>query len=53
MLGMVAQRLYVLTLLATANGLPTQWRSATVKRTVADLDEEYDYIVGECNRLVS
>jgi hypothetical protein len=46
---MVAQQLCVLALLATANGLPTRWRSATVKRNVADLNKEYDYIVGECD----
>lgn len=43
---MFSKRLCILTLLATANALPTQWRTAVVKRDVADLAEEYDYIVG-------
>ncbi|KAH6629698.1 GMC oxidoreductase-like protein [Boeremia exigua] len=42
---MLSLKLGVLTLLATANGAPTRWRSAMVRRTVADLAGEYDYIV--------
>lgn len=45
---MIAHKFCVLALLAIANGLPTRWRSATVKLDIADLDEEYDYIVGKC-----
>jgi len=43
---MFSRQLVVLTLLAAANALPTQWRTAIVKCGVADLAKEYDYIVG-------
>lgn len=45
-LKMFSQWLCVLALLAGANALPAQWRTAIVKRGVADLAKEYDYIVG-------
>lgn len=48
---MIAQQLSVLALLATAHGLPSQWRSAVVKRDVSDLANEYDYIVGQYDQL--
>lgn len=44
---MISNNLIVLTLLTTATALPTQWRTATVKRDVKDLATEYDYIVGK------
>ncbi|KAF9693172.1 hypothetical protein EKO04_008926 [Ascochyta lentis] len=42
---MLSHWLWALVLLTTVNGVPTQWRSATVKRSVADLAKQYDYIV--------
>lgn len=45
--NMVSQQICILALLASAHALPAQWRNAIVKRDVADLDAEYDYIVGK------
>jgi hypothetical protein len=47
---MASKLICLITLLATASALPTQWRTAIVKRGIADLDKEYDYIVGRVAR---
>ena len=45
--NMVLQQICFLALLASAHALPAQWKNAVVKRDVADLNAEYDYIVGK------
>lgn len=44
---MISNKVFVLTLLTIATALPTQWRTAIVKRDVKGLATEYDYIVGK------
>lgn len=45
---MFVQHIWLLALVATVNSLRTQWRHAIVKRNVAELARDYDYVVGEC-----
>lgn len=44
---MLPQLICYLAYFSTVNGLPTRWRSATVKRDATELAQEYDYIIGK------
>jgi hypothetical protein len=44
---MLFRQLGLVLLLSTVQGLPTQWRTAIVKRSAADIATEYDFIVGK------